>query len=69
MINDLNLHENAKLVEISICTKQVSKTRDTKNIELDLLPEIFTMMMPLKLFLLLMLIISTVIASTRNSIK
>jgi len=40
MINDLNLHENAKLVEISICTKQVSKTRDTKNIELDLMPEI-----------------------------
>ena len=50
MINDLNLCENAKLVEISICTKQVSKTRDTKNIELDLLPEIFTMMMPLKVF-------------------
>lgn len=52
MINDLNLHENAKLVEISIYvyTKQVSKTRDTKNIELDLLPEIFTMMMPPKLF-------------------
>lgn len=50
MINDLNLRENAKLVDISICTKQVSKTRDTKNIELDLMPEIFTMMMPLKLF-------------------
>lgn len=65
MINDLNLRENSKLVEIFICTKQVSKTRDTKNIELDLMPEIFTMMIPPKRF-------STayaVIVSTRNSIK
>lgn len=50
MINDLNLHENVNVVEISICTRQVSKTRDTKNIELDLMPESFTMMMPPKLF-------------------